>query len=152
MPQFPAREVRVSPSDALVAESHDVSLCGTTNPTVSGTTTLAKQIVIEADGTYRIQFSLRRSAGSGTANGQIARLRGATRVGVGVVRGSTSPSASSFTQDIPGWKRGDILELHLSNQDQNTNNTEGSNLIVMGSFREVEPAAPGGKILKATIS
>ena len=107
MPQLQPQQLVARPSSSLVQHSPGAKSTGSATPTK------LKEIVVTYPGVYRIKFAMREISGTGTPRAQVSRNGDP----IGTVQ-ETTPGLAQFTtfsEDIGGWQKGDLLQLYAWN-------------------------------------
>ena len=108
----------------------------------------AMQVGVSWGGTIRVRFDMKMSSavgGGAAVNGQIFRNSSA----VGTFRTTTSSSYISFTEDVAGWNRNDLLQINAYATFSVGTNVVIKNLILSGGT-EISQIALGVPIQGAT--
>ena len=140
MPQLQPQQIVARPSSSLVQHSPGAKSNGSATPA------RLKEIVVTYPGVYRIKFAIRETSGTGTPRAQVYR-NGSP---IGTVQEATpgSPQFTTFSEDIGGWKPGDLLQLYAWNNGIGPV-TEVMSFSQWGEFALRPPDIPGGEITLA---
>lgn len=106
--------------------------------TTSGSTVPAKDIHLDRAGTLRITFDAKHLNATG-GEFQIYRIRGGVPSAVGTLF-TAGTSYSNKSEDVAGWRKGDILELRMK---QTSASAHVKNLLIKSAYPA--PDQPVGK-------
>jgi hypothetical protein len=103
-----------------------------------------KEIVVTYPGVYRIKFAVREVSGTGMPRAQVYRNGNP----IGTVQEAV-PGAGQFTtfsEDIGGWQRGDLLQLYAWNNGTGPV-TEVMSFSQWGEYALRPPGIPPGEVI-----
>ena len=95
---------------------------------VSGSAVTVFGCYVPIGGTFRVDFTLSRSAISNNTTGQVYRNGSA----VGTLRQRSSSGTTAYSEDISGWSRGDLLEIRANG---NWGQYNGNNLAYISTIK-----------------